>query len=123
MRSAVQPLLVMSRVIDAPRADVFAEWSQPARLARWWEVRRDGRRRADIERFAVSICELRAPERIVFTWSGRSPETTTLVTITPVEDGARTRWALEQSIARPCWAPALDRLRDVIEAECEGVAT
>ncbi|MGE0395946.1 MAG: hypothetical protein AB7T06_04390 [Kofleriaceae bacterium] len=54
----MQPLLVMSRVIDAPRAEVFV-----------------------------------------------------------VEDGARTRWTLEQSIARSCWTVALDRLHDLLDAE------
>lgn len=117
MRTAVQPLLVMTRTIDASRAEVFAEWSQPERLARWWEIRRDGRRRADHERFAVAICDLRAPERIVFTWGGQRAETTTLITITLAEDGCRTTLRLEQSIARPCWSGALDRLRDLVEAE------
>jgi uncharacterized protein YndB with AHSA1/START domain len=123
MRSAVQPLLVMQRTIDAPRDEVFAEWSEPARLARWWDVRPDGRRRADNDRFAVAICSLRAPERIVFTWGGARAETTTLITITLVEDGARTRWMLEQSIARSCWAGALDRLRDVLDTENQGART
>ncbi len=123
MRSAVQPLLVMSRVIDAPRDAVFAEWCVPDRLARWWEVRPDGRRRADLERFVVGICDLRAPERIVFTWGGRSAETTTLITITLIEDGERTRWTLEQAIARPCWVDALDRLQGVLEHENQGAFT
>jgi uncharacterized protein YndB with AHSA1/START domain len=123
MRNFVQPLLVMNRVIDAPRADVFAEWSSPERLARWWEVRRDGRRRTDHDRFVVGICDLRAPERIVFTWGGVRAETTTLITITFVEDGSRTRWQLEQSLARSCWSAALDRLGDVLDAEHQGVPT
>lgn len=117
MRGAIQPLLVMKRVIDAPRADVFAEWSEPERLARWWELRRDGRRRSDHDRFVVGICDVRAPERIVFTWGGASADTTTLITITLVEDGAKTRWTLEQSIARSCWAGALERLREVLANE------
>ncbi|GEM_PF-3974955 len=117
MRGAIQPLLVMRRVIDAPRDDVFAEWSEPERLARWWELRRDGRRRADHDRFVVGLCDVRAPERIVFTWGGTSADTTTLITITLVEDGAKTRWTLEQSIARSCWAGALERLREVLANE------
>ncbi len=117
MRGAIQPLLVMKRVIDAPRADVFAEWTEPERLARWWELRRDGRRRSDHDRFVVGICDVRAPERIVFTWGGASADTTTLITITLVEDGAKTRWTLEQSIARSCWAGALERLREVLANE------
>ena len=117
MRGAIQPLLVMRRVIDAPRDDVFAEWSEPERLARWWELRRDGRRRTDHDRFVVGLCDVRAPERIVFTWGGTSADTTTLITITLVEDGAKTRWTLEQSIARSCWAGALERLREVLANE------
>jgi uncharacterized protein YndB with AHSA1/START domain len=117
MRTAIQPLLVMTRMIDAPRAEVFAEWNAPERLARWWETRRDERRRHDVERFAVAICDVRAPDRIVFTWGGARAETITLITITFVEDGARTRLRLEQSIARSCWIGALDRLRDVLETE------
>jgi uncharacterized protein YndB with AHSA1/START domain len=95
--SEVHPLLVMSRVIDAPRDVVFAEWSAPDRLARWWEMNPDGRRRTDLERFVVGICDLHAPERIVFTWGDRSADTTTLITITLLEDGARTRWELGAS--------------------------
>jgi uncharacterized protein YndB with AHSA1/START domain len=117
MRNAVQPLLVMSRMIDAPRAEVFAEWCEPARLARWWEVRRDARRRADVDRFAVTVCDARAPERIVFTWGSANAETTTLITITFVEDGARTRWKLEQSIPRSHFAGAFDRLSALLETE------
>lgn len=122
MRSAVTPVLVMTRVIDAPRDEVFAEWNAPERLARWWEIKRDGRRRSDRERFVVGICEQRAPDRIVFTWGGVRAETTTLITITLHEDGARTRWTLEQSIARPCWSGALDRLRQVLDAENQGAS-
>ncbi len=116
MRNAVQPLLVMSRVFDAPREEVFTEWCDPARLARWWEMRRDGRRRPDLDRYSVSICAVVAPERIVFLWGGRHADTTTLITIVFVEDGARTRWKLEQSIARsPWWCAALDRLDEVLD--------
>lgn len=120
MRCAVAPLLVMSRVIDAPRDEVYAEWATTERLARWWELRRDRRLRPDVERFVVGICELRSPERIVFTWGGRAADTTTLVTITLTAEGARTRFRLEQWIARSPWASALDRLSTVLH---QGVAT
>jgi len=93
---AANPLLVMTRVFDAPCADVFAEWSQPQRLSRWWETRPDGRRTPDIDRFTVSIVELSAPERIVFAWGGHRAETTTLITITLTHSDAGTRWTLEQ---------------------------
>jgi uncharacterized protein YndB with AHSA1/START domain len=123
MRNPVQPLLVMSRVIDAPRDEVFAEWSDPARLARWWEMRRDGRRRTDLERFSVAICDVRAPERIVFTWGGQRAETTTLITITLDADGTRTHLRLEQATARSCLVGALDRLEEVLETENQGART
>lgn len=114
MRGAVRPLLVMTRVIDSPRDEVFAEWSQPERLARWWIARADGRRRPDLARYTVRICDARPPDRIVFLWGGVRAETTTLITITLVEDGASTRWTLEQAIARPCWTSALDRMNEVV---------
>jgi uncharacterized protein YndB with AHSA1/START domain len=93
-----RPLLVMTRVFDAPRADVFAEWSAPDRLARWWQVRPDGRRRPDIDRFEVTILALCPLERIVFAWGGHRAETTTLISITLTDEGAGTRWTLEQSV-------------------------
>lgn len=95
---ALRPLLAMTRVFDAPRDEVFAEWSALERLARWWQVRPDGRRRPDIDRFTVTIVELHAPERIVFAWGGHRADTTTLITITLTHEGAGTRWTLEQSL-------------------------
>ncbi len=89
-----QPLLVMTRVIAAGRSAVFAEWSQPSRLARWWDPEhRPARIDAHIQ---LSIRELVPPERIVFTWGGEHADTTTLVTITLSDDGLHTRLVLHQ---------------------------
>lgn len=123
MNHVLAPLLVMKRVIDARRDEVFAEWSTPERLARWWEVRCDRRRRMELDRFVVHVCELRAPDRIVFAWGGRQADTLTIITITLVEDGARTRWSLEQSLPRACWASALDRLGAVLALDHHGQAS
>lgn len=84
----------MTRVFAVTRDLVFAEWSQPARLARWWDV--DHRPERTDPRIRLSIRELVPSERIVFTWGGERPETTTLVTITLSDDGTHTRLVLHQ---------------------------
>jgi len=96
MSGGVGPLLlVMTRVIAQARETVFAEWSKPERLARWWTT--DPRStHADASRIQLSIRELVPSERIVFTWGGEHADTTTLVTITLSDDGGYTRLVLHQ---------------------------
>ena len=89
-----QPLLVMTRVIAARRHAVFAEWSQPSRLARWWDP--DHRPARIDTRIQLAIRELVPPDRIVFTWGREHADTTTLVTITLSDDGINTRLVLHQ---------------------------
>jgi uncharacterized protein YndB with AHSA1/START domain len=129
-----EPLLVMTRVIDAPRAVVFEQWSKPARLARWWdpgggaspaevEIRPGGafrfriRGRGGQDRWLrVVLRELVRPERIVFTWGGELAETETLISVTFTEDGRKTRLVLQQAVSRPdvrrpnVWDSCLERL-------------
>lgn len=116
----VQPLLVMMRVIDAPRAAVFDAWTRPERLARWWDLSGapDRPLPADTRGRCVEIHDVEPPERIVFSWGGARAETRTLITVMFVDDGARTRLILEQSVAREPergayhrgWSARLDRL-------------
>lgn len=117
----VQPLLVMMRVIDAPRAAVFEAWTRPERLARWWDLSGAPARplAAGHRRRCIEIHDVEPPQRIVFSWGGERAETRTLITVVFVDDGARTRLILEQSVARAPeggavhrgWSASLDRLR------------
>jgi uncharacterized protein YndB with AHSA1/START domain len=117
-----QPLLVMTRVVAAPRPTVFEAWARPERLARWWDPAGAPAARA-IERadpravaayriplrnaagaayhIELAIRELVHPERIVFTW-GRDAQSLTLVELTLTDaagpSGRGTRLAFEQSV-------------------------
>ena len=125
MRPLLEPLSSMTRVVDARPEIVFAEWNEPARLARWWDPNSRARKTSSA---AVSIREVAPLERIIFTWGGADAKTTTLVTITfaATHGGTRTRLVFEQSIAKaPClrhvvaarWGESLDRLRHVLTTQ------
>lgn len=112
--------LVVSRIIDAPRALVFAAWTDAERAAHWWgprgfasvscamDVRPGGRwRRAmrspegNLHVAGGVYREIVAPERLVFTYAwedadGR-PGLETLVTVTFAEHQGRTELTLRQS--------------------------
>lgn len=138
-----QPVLVMTRVIDAPRAAVFAQWMQPEHLARWWSgggvvraasaaevapgdafrFRTTGARGA-AHWVKVVYREIARPERLVFTWGGDRAETETVVTVEFAEQGGATRISLRQVVARTRAArerieqrlsERLDRLASLIE--------
>ena len=87
--------LVVSRLIDAPRALVFRAWTQPEHIARWWgpqgyttifcdmDIRIGGRYRFGMrspegtEHWKVGVFrELVEPDRVVFTFAWEAPDGT-----------------------------------------------
>ena len=114
------PELIITRVFDAPRSLVFAAWTQPEHLARWWgpkgfvnvawemDVRPGGAwfRRMQAPDGTLYTKrgvyrEIVAPERLVFTYVNEAADGTldreTLVTVTFEEQGARTRLTLHHT--------------------------
>ena len=114
------PELSITRLFDAPRSLVFAAWTQPEHLARWWgpqgfvnlawemDVRPGGAwfRRMQGPDGALYTKrgvyrEVVAPERLVFTYVNQAADGTlereTLVTVTFEEEGARTRLTLHHT--------------------------
>ena len=113
--------LVVTRTFDAPRALVFAAWTNPEHLVRWWgpkgfttpscamEVRPGGGFRTvmrspegTVHRLRGRYREVVPPERLVFTFAwedeaGR-PGHETLVTVTLAEAGGKTRLTLHQAV-------------------------
>jgi len=117
-------VLVITRILDAPRALVFKVWSQPEHLVRWWgpkgfslpsckmEFHEGGSFRclmrspeATEHRMHGVYREIVAPEKISFTWcwideAGNAGHET-LVTVTLEEhgkDGAQTRLTLHHAV-------------------------
>lgn len=113
--------LVITRVLDAPRAMVFAAWVEADQAARWWgphgftsvsctmDVRVGGgwrrvmRSPDGVEHCARGVYrEIVAPERLVFTyaWENNSGQTgrETLVTLTFAERGDKTELTLRQAV-------------------------
>jgi uncharacterized protein YndB with AHSA1/START domain len=113
--------LVVSRMFDAPRRQVFAAWTDPDQAAYWWgprgfvsiscamEVRPGGSWRRVMRSPAGSLHvargvyrEIVPPERLVFTFAwedaeGRTrPET--LVTVTLAECANKTLLVLRQAL-------------------------
>lgn len=137
-----RPLLVMTRVVDAPRAAVFERWLRPEQQARWWDTsaaaapplvvvptldggfrvrRRDRRGRAT----TVAILEARRAERIEFTWGGDDVATATLITVGFSDHGTQTRLTLRQRVLErgarcgglaASTAGYLDRLAELLQA-------
>jgi uncharacterized protein YndB with AHSA1/START domain len=114
--------LVISRVIDAPRALVFKVWSQPEHLARWFgpedhsvptcemDFRPGGayffvlRSAAGKEHRLKGVYrEIDPPKRLAFTWAwvdaeGSCSSQETLVELTFEEEGDKTRLTLRQAL-------------------------
>lgn len=111
--------LVVSRLIDAPRALVFRTWTQPEHVARWWgpqgfttihcdmDIRVGGKYRCGMrspqgtEHWKVGVYrEIVEPERVVFTfaWEDASGDTghELLTTVTFEERGTKTLLTLRQ---------------------------
>jgi uncharacterized protein YndB with AHSA1/START domain len=115
-------VLELTRKFDAPRATVFAAWTDAEHLASWWgprgytalacqaDVRVGGTWRVasrspeGSEHTAGGVYrEIVAPERLVFTmaWEGMEdgePGRETLVTVSFAEEGAGTRMTFQQSV-------------------------
>ena len=112
--------LVVSRLIDAPRALVFRAWTQPEHIARWWgpqgyttifcdmDIRIGGRYRFGMrspggtEHWKVGVFrELVEPERVVFTFAWEAPDGTPghelLTTVTFTEQDGQTLLTLRQA--------------------------
>jgi uncharacterized protein YndB with AHSA1/START domain len=127
------PVLEMTRVIDAPRAAVFARWLDPDQLIRWWAAPRPVQatpprtgRAGEAFRFRVrapgggdrwlhvAYREVVAPERLVFTWGG--DDSPTVVTVEFAERAGRTTITLRQALetgfpeAERFYQARLDRL-------------
>jgi uncharacterized protein YndB with AHSA1/START domain len=118
---AAEPALVLTRVFDAPRRLVFAVWTQPAHLVRWWGPRgftmpshRIDVRPGGTYRFCMrgpdgadhwlqgTYREIVAPERLAFTYAWEdatgAPRHQTLVTVTLADEGGKTRLTLRQAV-------------------------
>ena len=113
--------LVVTRVLDAPRALVFEAWTDPARLVRWWgpkgfttpacemDVRPGGGFRMSMRspegtdhRLRGRYREIVPPERLVFTFAWEDergkPGHETVVTVTFADEDGRTRLTLHQAV-------------------------
>jgi uncharacterized protein YndB with AHSA1/START domain len=117
-------VLVITRVLDAPRALVFKVWSQPEHLVRWWgpkgftlpsckmEFHVGGAFRCLMRspegsehRMHGVYREIIEPEKISFSWTwideDGHPGHETLVTVTLAEagnDGAQTKLTLHHAV-------------------------
>jgi uncharacterized protein YndB with AHSA1/START domain len=115
--SKADPEIVTERLIAAPRALVFAAWTDPAQVAQWWgpdgftitthemDVRPGGHWRfvmhgpdgRDYQNHIVFV-EIQAPERIVYDHLS-TPKFLSIVTF--VEEGGGTRLTLRAAFADP----------------------
>ena len=144
-RATGQPVhrpVVITRTFDALRERVFAAWTDPAQAARWMgphgfttiscemDVRPGGRWRRSMRAPAGTVScksgvyrEVRAPERLVFTYADEDaagntgPET--VVTVTFAEVAGKTELTLHHAFLATValrqshhqgWAGSLDRL-------------
>lgn len=121
VREPRERVLVIERVIDAPRELVFKVWSQPEHLVRWWgpegfslpacdlEFRPGGAYRFTMRApdgvehvLAGRFREIVPPARLVFTWrwAGGPCESAdeTLVTVGFEAVGDRTRLTIHQAL-------------------------
>lgn len=113
--------LLVTRVIDAPRALVFKAWTEPEQVARWWgpqgftttfcdmDIRPGGtfrfcmRSPAGTDHWKRGVYgEIVAPERIVFTFAwddaAGNPGHELLTTVTFAEQGRKTKLTLHQAV-------------------------
>jgi uncharacterized protein YndB with AHSA1/START domain len=110
--------LTLTRVLDAPRELVFRMWTDPTHVAKWWgpigftnpvcemDVRPGGAlrivmRAPDGTEYPMigTFCEVRAPERLVFTSSAVDSDGKPLLdqttTVTFTEHGAKTQLSVQ----------------------------
>jgi uncharacterized protein YndB with AHSA1/START domain len=141
-RSIVQkPSLTLKRRLNAPPEKVYAAWTKPEQVARWFkpgnvesvsaeaDLRVGGRYRIigrtpdDVHDVSGVYREVVPNEKLVFTWAWKStPERESLVTITLKADGDGTILTLthEQFFDeaardrhRGGWSSALDKLEQL----------
>jgi uncharacterized protein YndB with AHSA1/START domain len=139
---ATKPSLTIKRRLNAPPAKIFAAWTDPRQIVRWWgpgpteathaetDLHVGGRFRVlfstpDGEEHDVSgvYREVVPDEKLVFTWMWRTlPERQSLVTIMLKKDGAGTVLTLthEQFFDEAArdrhrygWGAALDKLERI----------
>jgi uncharacterized protein YndB with AHSA1/START domain len=136
--TAVKPSLTLKRRINAPPAKVYAAFTEPQTIARWFgpqgvdkvdaetDLRVGGRYRivmhmgSDVHDVGGVYREIVPNERLVFSWAWKStPERESLVTVTFKPDGAGTLLTLmhEQFFDADArdrhsqgWSGALDKL-------------
>jgi uncharacterized protein YndB with AHSA1/START domain len=140
--SAAKPSLTLKRRLKAAPRKVYAAWTEPAQIARWWgpgpasvlraelDIRVGGRfriafRTADGELHDVSgiYREVVPDEKLVFTWAWHTtPERESLVTIDIVPDDDGTWLTLTHTQFfddaardghRRGWSAALDKLEQL----------
>lgn len=138
-QAAIKPSLTLKRRLDAPPEKVYAAWTDPEKIVRWFgpdagpvtsatmDVRVGGRytivfHTEDGEQHQVGgvYREVIPNEKLVFTWAWRTmPERESLVTVTvrPDGDGALLTLLHEQFFDEPArdrhrlgWSGALDKL-------------
>jgi uncharacterized protein YndB with AHSA1/START domain len=137
-QTATKPSLTIKRRLNAPPAKVYAAWTDPQMIARWFgpagvesveaktDLRIGGRYHITMhvpgDRHDVMgvYREIVPNERLVFTWAWKStPERESLVTVTFKPDGAGTLFTLlhEQFFDADArdrhqqgWAGAIDKL-------------
>ena len=143
---AVKPSLTLKRRLNAPPAKVYAAWTEPAKIARWFgpqgaevlraeaDVRVGGRYRVifrvpDGEQHDVSgvYREVVPKQKLVFTWAWIStPERESLVTVALKRDGDGTLLTLthEQFFDEPArdrhrsgWSGVLDNLESYVNRQ------
>lgn len=106
--SGTKPSLTLKRRINAPPEKVFAAWTEPSQIMKWWGPGTCDNHRAEMDlrvggRFSVGFRtldngedhqvsgvyrEVIQNEKLVFTWAWQStPERESLVTVTIKPDG------------------------------------
>ncbi len=111
--TTVKPSLTLKRRINAPPEKVYAAWTDPQKLARWFggmeiisvdaemdvrvggAYRIVGRTATDTHEVSGTYREVVPNQKLVFTWAWKStPERQSLVTVTLKPDGTGTMLTL-----------------------------
>ncbi len=125
-----EPVLVITRVFDAPRELVFKAWTDPKRVAQWWgpkgftnpvcelDVRPGGAIRIDMRGpdgvlypMKGVFHEIVEPERLVVTTSALedeegNPQLEVLTTVTFAEHNGKTKLTLQAVVVKAAPAAA-----------------
>jgi len=137
--------LRLTRVFAAPREAAFRAWTEPDALAQWWWLARFGTvydvdlrvgghyrfKTVDVPGMGVLevggvFLEVRAPERLIYTWRWAGDETETRVTVEFRDQDDRTEVVLthegfagaaERDNHAVGWTDCLDRLDDLVQSD------